>query len=95
MAFSWVVGGLAAIFTTYNIAWVLIFSFSYYLVLALYRISPWHPLSHIPGPKLAAMTLLYEFWYDMVLGGTYTQVIRRMHEDYGEDPHVTGPCVCH
>jgi hypothetical protein len=59
--------------------WVL-----YHVARALYNISPMHPLSHIPGPKVAAMTLLYEFWYDMVLGGTYTQVIKKMHETYGE-----------
>ncbi|CAJ2509760.1 Uu.00g056600.m01.CDS01 [Anthostomella pinea] len=29
------------------------------------------------------MTLLYELWYDMVLGGTYTKEIRKMHETYG------------
>jgi hypothetical protein len=34
------------------------------------------------------MTLLYEFWYDMVLGGTYTQVITKMHETYGESQRI-------
>lgn len=56
----------------------------YHVGHALYNISPLHPLNHIPGPRLAAMTLLVEFWYDFVLGGRYTQVIKKMHDTYGE-----------
>ena len=40
-------------------------------------------LSHIPGPKLAAASLWYEFYYDVVLKGQYTFEIGRMHEQYG------------
>ena len=40
-------------------------------------------LSHIPGPKLAAASLWYEFYYDVVLKGQYTFEIGRMHEKYG------------
>ncbi|KAI4243209.1 MAG: hypothetical protein L6R40_003577 [Gallowayella cf. fulva] len=40
-------------------------------------------LSHIPGPKLAAATLWYEFYYDVVKKGRYTWEIWRMHEKYG------------
>ena len=40
-------------------------------------------LSHIPGPKLAAATLWYEFYYDVVKQGQYTWEIGRMHEKYG------------
>ncbi|KAL8976366.1 MAG: hypothetical protein Q9205_007610 [Flavoplaca limonia] len=40
-------------------------------------------LSHIPGSKLAAATLWYEFYYDVVLKGRYTWEIKRMHEVYG------------
>lgn len=40
-------------------------------------------LSHIPGPKLAAATLWYEFYYDVVLKGRYTWEIARLHEKYG------------
>ncbi len=56
---------------------------AYYLLWALYNISPFHPLSHIPGPKLAAATFLYEAWYDLILHGRYTHEIKRMHEIYG------------
>lgn len=43
-----------------------------------------HPLRKIPGPRLAAMTCLYEFWYDAVRGGAYIWEIRKMHEVYGK-----------
>ncbi len=42
-----------------------------------------HPLSHIPGPKLAAATYFPEFYYDVVRSGCYTKRIRQMHEQYG------------
>lgn len=42
---------------------------AYHLARSLYNVSPWRPLSHVPGPKLAAASLLYEFWFDMILGG--------------------------
>lgn len=41
------------------------------------------PLAHIPGPRLAALTQYYEFYYDVVLGGQYTFRIIDMHEKYG------------
>ncbi|KUI60841.1 Trichodiene oxygenase [Cytospora mali] len=56
----------------------------YHVARALYNISPFHPLHQFPGPKLAAATILYEFWFEMVLGGRYTREIKRMHEIYGE-----------
>lgn len=42
------------------------------------------PLAKFPGPKLAAATLLYEMYYDIVAGGQYTFKIRDMHEKYGK-----------
>lgn len=42
-----------------------------------------HPLAKYPGPKLAAISLLYEFYYDGIKGGQYTFEIGRMHERYG------------
>ncbi|TVY84018.1 Cyrochrome P450 monooxygenase [Lachnellula suecica] len=41
------------------------------------------PLSHIPGPKLAALTRLYEAYYDLWLGGQYTFKIIALHKQYG------------
>lgn len=43
-----------------------------------------HPLSKFPGPKLAAVTHLYEFYYDCVRGGKFIWEIQKMHEKYGK-----------
>ncbi|OAA72450.1 alpha-1,3-mannosyltransferase [Cordyceps fumosorosea ARSEF 2679] len=43
-----------------------------------------HPLARIPGSRLAAMTSLYEFWFDVVCDGTYIWEIKRMHAKYGK-----------
>jgi hypothetical protein len=42
-----------------------------------------HPLSKFPGPKLAAATFLYEFYYDVIKSGMYIWEIERMHSKYG------------
>ncbi|EON70045.1 hypothetical protein W97_09313 [Coniosporium apollinis CBS 100218] len=49
---------------------------------AIYRLY-FSPLSKFPGPKLAAITLWYEFYYDVIKKGQYTFEIGRMHEEYG------------
>ena len=54
----------------------------YVVVLYIYRMF-FDRLSHIPGPKLAAASLWYEFYYDVVLKGQYTYKIRELHEQYG------------
>lgn len=45
------------------------------------------PLSKIPGPKLAALTHWYEFYYDWWLQGKYVFEIERMHREYGKSLH--------
>lgn len=42
-----------------------------------------HPLASFPGPKLAAATFLYEFYYDVIKRGMHIWEIERMHEQYG------------
>lgn len=42
------------------------------------------PLSKFPGPKLAAITYFYEFYYDWWLSGQYIFEIERLHKKYGE-----------
>jgi hypothetical protein len=42
------------------------------------------PVSKFPGPKLAAMTFWYEFYYDVIKGGAYVYEIERMHQRYGK-----------
>jgi hypothetical protein len=58
--------------------------FAFKILQAFYHVSPFHPLSRIPGPRLAAATYLPEFYYDVVKFGCYTKEIARMHEAYGE-----------
>lgn len=41
------------------------------------------PLSKFPGPKLAAATLWYEFYFNIVSGGKFMWEIERMHKKYG------------
>jgi hypothetical protein len=55
----------------------------YRIAIALYNISPFHPLARFPGPKLAASTYLVEAYYDWWCVGRYGKVIARMHEAYG------------
>lgn len=54
----------------------------YTIGLVVYRL--WlSPLAKFPGPKLAAATLWYEFYYDALCHGKYTFEIMKMHEKYG------------
>lgn len=41
------------------------------------------PLAKFPGPKLAAVSHWYEFYFDFFLNGQYTFEIARLHEKYG------------
>ncbi|RAH75643.1 cytochrome P450 [Aspergillus aculeatinus CBS 121060] len=62
----------------------LIFCFlgQWLLLRTIYRLYL-HPLKKIPGPKLAAISHLYEFYYDIIKGGQFIYEIQRMHNQYG------------
>jgi hypothetical protein len=75
------------------IATLAITCLSYYLSLAIYRVY-FDELSKFPGPKLAAATQLYEFYYDMIVGGKYTWRILEMHQRYGPIVRIS-PCELH
>lgn len=49
---------------------------------AIYRLF-FHPLSRFPGPRLAALTRWYEFYYDVVKPGQFIWKIESLHEKYG------------
>ncbi|KAJ5558222.1 hypothetical protein N7535_008437 [Penicillium sp. DV-2018c] len=61
---------------------VVMFPLGLLVLRAVYHLY-FHPLSKFPGPKLAAATYLYEFYYDVIKSGMYIWEIERMHEQYG------------
>jgi cytochrome P450 len=54
-----------------------------YTLITIYRRLYLSPISNFPGPKLAAATFWYEFYYDIILGGQYIWKIKSLHEQYG------------
>ena len=55
---------------------------AYGVALVIYPLF-FHPLSKFPGPKIAASTLWYEHYYDVLLEGKWVWKIKEMHEMYG------------
>ncbi|RAL66792.1 hypothetical protein DID88_007575 [Monilinia fructigena] len=58
------------------------------IYVALWRLF-FSPISHIPGPRLAALTSWYEFYYDVIKPGQFVWHIRDLHEKYGPIVRVT------
>ncbi|KAK3349178.1 putative cytochrome P450 [Lasiosphaeria hispida] len=54
----------------------------YGIILVIYRLCI-SPLAGFPGPKIAAATAWYEFYYDVVKSGRYFHRIAEMHDEYG------------
>ena len=65
------------------LAWSGAAAIAYGLCLAIFRLY-FSPLSKFPGPKLAAISLWYEFYFDIVKEGKYIWEIERMHKVYGK-----------
>lgn len=47
------------------------------------------PIANIPGPRLAAATFWYEYYFDVVKQGRYTWRIGELHDQYGKAAIVT------
>jgi hypothetical protein len=73
---------LADLLSTQALATGAVFLFLYVVSGAIYRLY-FSPIAKFPGPKLAALTLWYEFYYDVIKKGRYTWEIEKMHEKYG------------
>jgi hypothetical protein len=56
--------------------------FAYNLLMGVYRLHI-HPLSRFPGPRLAAVTRLYEMYFAAWEDGSFEHEIRRLHREYG------------
>lgn len=56
-----------------------------WLITAIHRLF-FHPLAAFPGPKLAAITVLYEAYYDVWKGGKYIFKLNELHRKYGKIP---------
>lgn len=76
--------GLKAALSPVGILYLIGLWVGYRVLVALYNISPFHPLSRFPGPKIAAASYVYEAYYDWILLGKYGKVINSMHERYGK-----------
>ncbi|CAI7609831.1 unnamed protein product [Penicillium pancosmium] len=61
---------------------------AYFLVTIIYRVHI-HPLSKFPGPRLAALTGLYEIYFAAWGTGSFEDEIDRMHEEYGPVVRIT------
>lgn len=69
-----------------SLLWAVLGIVIYYVALQpLYRVTL-HPLAGFPGPKLAAATKWYEFYFDFLVppGGQFAAHITRLHRKYGQ-----------
>jgi hypothetical protein len=41
------------------------------------------PIAHFPGPRLAALTVMYEFYWEAIRHGQFTFHIGELHKKYG------------
>lgn len=66
-----------------NVLVTLFVSYVVYLIgLSVYRLYL-SPIAKFPGPKLAALTRWYEFYYEVVLKGQFSVHITELHKVYG------------
>ncbi|KAI9041023.1 putative Cytochrome P450 [Aspergillus affinis] len=76
MAFLWILQTTAVAFAVWTVGEA---------IRRLY----FHPLAPIPGPRLAALTWWYEFYYDAIQPGHYVFKIQELHRQYGPIIRVT------
>jgi hypothetical protein len=63
--------------------YAVIFYISYKVITFIQRLF-FHPLSKFPGPKIAAASKLYEFYWDSYKHGRLWAKLPELHRRYGE-----------
>ena len=58
------------------------------LAKAIYNIY-FHPLAKFPGPKLAAATVWWQIWLEVIRGGSLSLKLWELHAQYGMSAHDT------
>ena len=71
-----------SVFSWITFARFIVICIGYQVLKILYRITL-HPLAKFPGPKVAAATYGYEFYFDGIKRGSYVHEISRLHDQYG------------
>lgn len=54
-----------------------------YLCFAVASRLVFHPLKNFPGPRMAAFTEMYAFYYEIWKNGLMVQHIKELHRAYG------------
>jgi hypothetical protein len=54
-----------------------------WIALIVIRRAWFSPLSNFPGPRLAAVSGLWLMWQDIVCNGATTQLLLKLHLEYG------------
>lgn len=54
-----------------------------------------HPLARYPGPLLAATTVWYKTYYDIVMDGGWAEHLEHLHSVYGEQFSITARLLVH
>ncbi|KAJ5628200.1 hypothetical protein N7490_010428 [Penicillium lividum] len=67
---------------------IFLFGLLYFTAVLFYRLVL-SPLAKFPGPRLAAATRLYEIYYQLIKGGTFTWHINDLHDTYGPVVRIT------
>lgn len=71
-----------------HLYYICICTFLYIVAVIFYRLVL-SPLAKFPGPRLAAATRLYETYYQILGGGTFTWHINDLHDKYGPVVRIT------
>lgn len=60
-----------------------------WIIISAIRRLYFHPLAHIPGPKLDAASMLYQTYYCFSGGRSrFYQKIAQLHDKYGDSPSI-------